>query len=71
MEAEEPLRISADFAYQLLDFRVEAFSQFKANGRVILDGGEILLTGFGMKDGSFHRPRICLAFANTSSAGTP
>ena len=71
MEAEEPLRIPADCAHQSLDFCVETLSQFNPDGRVLLDRFKILLAGFRMKDGAFHRPRVCLALSKTSSAGMP
>jgi hypothetical protein len=54
LKAEESLRSLADIAHQSLDFRIETPSQFNADGRVILDSFELLLEGFGMKDGTLH-----------------
>lgn len=71
MKTVKPLGIAADFPHQTLDFRVEALPQLNADSRVILDDFEILPDSVGMKDGGFHRLRIRLAWANTSSTGTP
>src|ERR1043166_7332711 len=71
MKTKKPLRIAADLAHQALHFGVKTHSQLNADDGMILDGFEVLLAGLRMKDRTLHRPRIRLAFSNTSSAGMP